>query len=91
MSATKKDDKIMDELLHGQVQPDILRDIINSNYYNEETGCVEPKPNVFFRLVIGAEGNLLQYNVPDLISDGQVCISKELKKNHKEEFQFQLT
>ena len=61
LQAVEKNDTLIDELLNGLVQPDIIRIIINSNYYNKKTGVVEPKPDKFFRLAVGDESELLQY------------------------------
>ena len=55
----KTDDMVVDRLLSGQVKPDILRQLICSNFFNQKIGIVEPKTNMHFRLTTGVNNNLL--------------------------------
>ena len=59
IAAERNDDGLVEDLLYGQVRPDILRVLITSNFYDTKTKMVLPKPDIFFRLVVGNEGLIL--------------------------------
>ena len=59
LAAEQKDEKLIDEVLTGQVKPDILREIIASNKYNVRKGIVEPIKGKEFRITVGNDNNLL--------------------------------
>lgn len=61
LQATEPHQDLVNNLLNGQVKPDILRELIDSNFFNVKTGIVEPKKDKFYRMVISEEMATLQY------------------------------
>ena len=65
MESEKKIDIKVNDILRGQVKPDILREIICSNMYDKRIKAIVPRKDKYFSISVGAEFNFLQYNPND--------------------------